>query len=122
MIKSWGYELRINAASCDLDKVTDDRYLSAWVRDLVQEIDMEPHGYPDVVHFGHAELTGYTVNQLISTSNISAHFMDHNGDAYVNIFSCKWFNVQHAVDHFHSWFNPKALHHDFTERNVPDIS
>jgi S-adenosylmethionine/arginine decarboxylase-like enzyme len=47
---------------------------------MIEYCGTEPHLY------------GYSVLQLIQTSDITAHFCDATGDAYIDIFSCKEYN------------------------------
>lgn len=47
---------------------------------LVKDIDMVPYGGPQVVHFGSGNKAGYTLVQLIETSNITAHFVEETND------------------------------------------
>jgi S-adenosylmethionine/arginine decarboxylase-like enzyme len=60
-------------------------------------------------HFGEGNKSGYTLVQLIETSNITGHFCDDSGDAYLDVFSCKYFDenvVQHVVN---TWFKPESI-------------
>lgn len=106
----------LDVAGIDTNLVTDDKYLTKWVKSLVNEIEMVAYGEPQVVHFGNGDLAGWTVMQLITTSNINAHFNDVDGSAYVDIFSCCEFDIYKALDHFKLWFNPKTTRHNFLIR------
>lgn len=103
--KPWGYHLAINAL-CDPSKVTDPENIKAFSKDLVESIDMKAFGEPTVVHFAeHSEdKAGYTLVQLIETSNICAHFVDQSGECYLDVFSCKDFDpnvvMQKVIDYF----------------------
>jgi len=107
----WGYHLILDVRSCDKDKVQDDTYLAKWVSDLVKEIDMVAYGDPQIIHFGKNDpkLAGWTVLQFIETSNITAHFCDAEGDAYIDVFSCKYFDKDVVERHFKKWFSPKRI-------------
>jgi len=115
----WGYHLQVNAAGCDNSKVTNKATLTDWVKALVKDIDMEAHGEPLVEHFGNEEhLQGYTVVQLIKTSNICAHLSDLSGDAYIDVFSCKEFSEQDVIDNIKHWLNPKTIKTTMTLRQA----
>lgn len=107
----WGYHLILDVHACNKKKVKDQKYLADWVKDLVKTIDMVPYGEPQVIHFGKNDpkLAGNTVLQFIETSNIMAHFCDKEGDAYVDVFSCKYFDKEVVERHFEEWFNPKRM-------------
>jgi S-adenosylmethionine/arginine decarboxylase-like enzyme len=85
--------------------------LAKWVSDLVKEIDMVAYGDPQIIHFGKNDpkLAGWTVLQFIETSNITAHFCDAEGDAYIDVFSCKYFDKDVVERHFKKWFSPKRI-------------
>ena len=102
---TYGKELIIDMAECDVSKF--NRTDISWFFDeLCRRIDMEPadvHFWDDV---GVAEderqtephLKGTSAIQFITTSNITIHALDLLGNVYVNVFSCKDFEEQVAVD------------------------
>ena len=74
-----------------------------FTRDLVKRIDMVAYGDPQIVMFGTGNKKGYTLIQLIETSNIAAHFVEENNSMYLDVFSCKDFDpevVKEAVNEF----------------------
>lgn len=118
MSESWGYHLVLDVKGCDLEKSKDPLYISEFVKQLVKNIDMIPFGEPQVLHFGEGELTGWTVLQFIQTSNIVAHFMDHNGDVYFDVFSCKMFDKNIVIDMLAEYFHPENIKHEFLIRQA----
>ena len=48
-------------------------------------------GEPKIEHFAanNPNAAGFSLVQLIETSSITGHFVDLNGDSYIDIFSCK---------------------------------
>ena len=116
----WGYHLILDVKECAKDLATDSEYITKWIKDLVAEIDMVAFGEPNIIHFGHGEehLSGWTAIQLIETSNIVAHFCDSYGDCYLDVFSCKEFDVDKVVNHFNKWFEPKEIQKMFLNRGV----
>ena len=117
-VEFWGYELRINCRACDINAVTNPEIIKEFVKELVFEIDMVAFEEPRIVHFGHPPTTGYTLDQLIETSNITAHFCDQNGNAYFNIFSCKPFDPESAMAVVKQFFKPEKMAWDFTTRDA----
>jgi S-adenosylmethionine/arginine decarboxylase-like enzyme len=87
--------------------------ISNFAKALVKEIDMVPYGEPQVVHFGSGDKAGFTLVQLIETSNITAHFCEETNDMYLDVFSCKPFNpadVEAVVNsHFHPLFKNRVF-------------
>ena len=65
---------------------------------ISKDIDMVPYGEPDVPNFGHGDKTGFSLNQWISTSNITGHFVNELCKVYLNIFHCKNFDKEVAIN------------------------
>jgi S-adenosylmethionine/arginine decarboxylase-like enzyme len=55
---------------------------------------------------------------MIETSNISGHLVDSNGDAYIDIFSCKTVDVAVAQAVIEKYFNPKKTRLNFLTRSA----
>ena len=49
---------------------------------------------------------GFTLLQMIETSNIAAHFAENIGQVYIDVFSCKAFDVEVALGICRKYFNP----------------
>lgn len=78
--------------------------------ELVKRIDMVPHGQPWVKHFGSGNKAGYTLIQLIETSNICGHFAEDTNDAYIDVFSCKDYHQKDVEDVVMKYFEPKSIY------------
>ncbi len=81
---------------------------------------MKAYGDPQLNHFAtHCpEAAGYTLTQLIETSLISGHFVDKNGDAYIDIFSCKEFSILAAKDVVNEFLKPENIRTTFLMRQA----
>lgn len=117
----WGKELIIDCAACNIEKITDESNIKNFIRYLVEKIDMEAHGDPLIEHFAthDPEKAGYSFCQMITTSAITAHFVDKNGDCYINVFSCKDFNPADVIDCIDTFFNPSKVSFQFINRRSP---
>jgi len=69
---------------------------------------MVAYGQPQVQHFGSGNKAGYTLVQLIETSNITAHFVEETNDMYLDVFSCKPFEPQTVEEVVDRFFQPDA--------------
>ena len=120
--KAWGWELIINCSACDIEKITNGENIKGFILDLIKKIDMEAWGPPLLEHFAthDEEKAGYSVCQMITTSAITGHFVDKNGDCYLNIFSCKPFVPVDALDVVIKWFNPKKTSTEYITRLSPE--
>lgn len=90
-----------------------------FVKDLVNKIDMVAHGEPIIEYLLPGDpKQGYSLMQLITTSNICGHFMELDGTAYFDVFSCKEFDLQVAQDVVQQYFNPDKIRVNFITRQA----
>lgn len=83
--------------------------MKEFVLALCKEIDMKPHGEPLIEKFAEGSLEGYSVLQFIETSSITIHFDDKMGDrAFIDIFSCKYFDASVAATFCQNFFEAKG--------------
>ena len=113
-LRTWGKHLILDAAGCSPKMIGSEVVVANFARSLVKRIDMVPFGQPQVVMFGSGSKKGYTLVQLIETSNITAHFVEENNSMYLDVFSCKDFDpkvVEEAVKEFFDakYFNRKVI-------------
>lgn len=114
----WGYHLIINASKCDSNAIRSKYTISKFVSKLVKDIDMVAYGPPKIVMFGSGNKKGYTLVQLIETSNITAHFVEETNDIYLDIFSCKKFKIQDVLKVFNEYFKPQKINKHFIKRQA----
>lgn len=108
-LKSWGLLGSINLYGCNQAKINDAEIIKNFVSALCQAIGMKAHGPTYVEKFAEGDLEGYSMMQFIETSTITAHFDDKMGDcrAFIDIFSCKYFDVKTAASFCGDYFNAK---------------
>lgn len=111
MEQYWGYHLILDCKNCNIKKATNKENIFAFIKALVKEIDMKAYGEPIIEHFAthKPELAGYSLVQLIETSSITGHFVDRNGDAYIDVFSCKDFSIQKVKECIKTFFDPISM-------------
>jgi len=117
-IKPWGYHLTLDAGSCDHDAIRSKQTINAFTKELVKKIDMVAYGKPRIVMFGEGDKKGYTLVQLIETSDITAHFVEETDAVYLDLFSCKKYDPAVAIAVFKSYFKPQTLVKRFVKRNA----
>lgn len=103
----WGYHLILNARRCRPCAIRSAKDITNFSKDLVKRIDMVPYGEPQVVRFGSGNKQGYTLVQLIETSNITAHFVEETNDMYLDVFSCKDFRPEDVRGMVSKYFDPE---------------
>lgn len=116
---TWGYHLMVDASGLNPESIRSAEIIDKFARDLVVDIDMIPYGDPQIVHFGKDDKTGYTMVQLIETSNIIVHFCEGDNTAYFDVFSCKPFEPGDALNLIEKVFSPKEVKVNFIVRQAP---
>lgn len=119
-VTPWGQHLVLDLKGCPQNLLSCKDNILAWTKELVEAIDMISYGEPIIEHFAtHShEAAGYTLLQMIETSNIAAHFAENLGEAYIDIFSCKTFDNQVALDVCQKYFSPEMLEHTTMNRGT----
>ena len=104
----WGQHLVLDFNGCPKELLEDKENILNWSKELVHAIDMVAYGDPVIEHFAtHShEAAGYTLLQMIETSNIAAHFAENIGQVYIDVFSCKAFDVEAALGICKKYFKP----------------
>ena len=117
----WGYHLMLNCGQGDIEKVISKENIQNYVKNLVDHIDMVAYGPLFLERFATHDSSkgGFSFCQMIMTSNICGHFVDISGDFYIDIFSCKPFDIDEAIWITKEFFNPKALTTNFIFRDAP---
>jgi S-adenosylmethionine decarboxylase len=117
---TWGYHLLVDAVSGDTNKIKDHENIKKFIEELVAKIDMKAFGEPKIAHFAthDPEKAGYSFCQMIETSHIAGHFVDKNGNFYIDIFSCKPFKVSTSLSIIKQYFNPWKLKYNFISRDA----
>ena len=106
----WGLLTSIDLHDCDPDLIRDAEAIKHYVNELCQLIEMKKFGDTQVVHFGEDErVAGFSMIQLIETSLISGHFANQTNHAYIDIFSCKYYDPQVAADFTQEYFKAKEI-------------
>ena len=90
-----------------------------FTKDLVKRIDMVAYGDPQIVMFGTGNKKGYTLIQLIETSNIAAHFVEENNTMYLDVFSCKDFDPSIVKETVREYFDAQKFSSRVFLREAP---
>lgn len=114
----WGHHLIINAGECSHSAITSADTIYEFTKKLVKDIDMVAYGEPQIVNFGSGNKAGYTLVQLIETSNICAHFVNETDDVYLDVFSCKPFDENVVVELVKTFFGAKKIDSLFIDRQA----
>jgi S-adenosylmethionine/arginine decarboxylase-like enzyme len=117
MSSYWGYHLMLDCSGCT--KIDSKENIYNFVKDLVKRIDMTAHGEPIIEYLLPGDpKQGYSMVQLITTSNLSGHFMELDGTAYFDIFSCKEFEIDTVKKVVNEYFAPSKMRVNFLTRHA----
>lgn len=116
----WGYHLLLDCSGSPVELVTERGRLVNFVQRLVKDIDMVAYREPIVEHFAthDPDKAGWSVIQLIETSNISGHFVDKDGSFYLDVFSCKPFDSADVIEVVNEFFEPENIKMRFLIRDA----
>lgn len=121
--KPYGYELILDLHSCDVSTFNRES-LDNYFEKICKAIDMQKCerywwddvGLPEEKKQTSPHTKGTSAVQFILTSTIVVHTLELLKAAYVNIFSCKWFDEKVAEELTREWFGAKEYKTHFIER------
>lgn len=96
------------------------RTVENFIKELVERIDMEPIGSPWVEYTAANDPSkaGFTATQIIVTSSIVSHFVDSTGSIYLDVFSCKPFDIEVVEYVVRKYFSPEKIRVNFVTRHA----
>ena len=115
---SWGYHAMLNCSKCVPSFIRSSTRIKTFSAALVHKIDMVAYGEPQIVMFGTGNKKGYTLIQLIETSNIAGHFVEETDDLYLDVFSCKKFHPKDVEEIVYEYFDPMSIKSNFFVRQA----
>lgn len=106
----WGIASSIDIYNCDPGTIRNADKIREFVKELCELIEMKRFGETQVVHFGEEDrVAGYSMVQLIETSLISAHFANMTNTVYLDVFSCKPYDLQKVEKFSKEFFGGKEV-------------
>jgi len=105
--KTYGWELNVDLYDCDHEILKSGKLIRKYVVDLCKHLEMKRWGPLTLKHFGSAHLQGYSFMQLIETSSLIGHFCEAYDTIYIDVFSCKKFDVKKIRDFTAKYFKAR---------------
>jgi len=107
---AWGILSSIDLYNCNPKTIRDEKEIKRYVDELCELIEMRQFGEIQIVNFGKdEEVAGFSMIQLIETSLISGHFANKTNNAYLDIFSCKYYEPSVAGEFTQKFFEAKKI-------------
>lgn len=101
----WGLLSSVDIRNCNPETIRRAEKIETFAVELCDRIKMRRYGECQVVHFGEDEkVAGFSMTQLIETSLISGHFANATNTAYIDIFSCKFYEPRQVAEFAVSFF------------------
>ena len=117
LVNAWGLAAGIDLHGCNPETIRDAEKIKQFVVELCDRIGMKRFGECTVVNFGEDErVAGFSMSQFIETSMISAHFANQTNTAYLDVFSCKYYNPYVAADFAKEFFSASDYELHYTLR------
>ena len=105
--KTFGWELNIDLYDCDPEILKSGKLIRKYVVDLCQHLKINRWGPLTLKHYGQVHLQGYSFMQLIEASSIIGHFCEAYNTIYIDVFSCKKFDIKLIRDFTAKFFKAK---------------
>ena len=107
---AWGLLTSVDLHECNPETIRDAAAIKRYVDELCELIEMRQFGETQIVNFGEDEkVAGNSMVQLIETSLISGHFANKSNSAYIDIFSCKYYEPSVVAEFTKKFFEAKDV-------------
>ncbi len=102
---AWGLYTSVDVFECSERKIADEAAIRHFTIELCDRLGVTRYGEPMMVLFGDdPSIHGWSMAQMIETSLVSGHFIQSPKSAYVDIFSCRFYDaatiIRFAVEFF----------------------
>jgi S-adenosylmethionine decarboxylase len=114
----FGPHLTLDLIGCEKELLQDYNLHFELLRELPEMIGMTPITQPYVFPYSGLvpEDRGITGIVIIAESHLSIHSFEDKGYTFVDMFSCKPFDVEKAENYIINLFKPKKVERNLVER------
>ena len=108
--EAWGLSSCVDISECDPSLIRDREAIESFTRRLCELLGVRRFGEAVVVRFGDdPAVCGYSMVQLIETSLISAHFIESSDSVFLDLFSCRWYDVGVVIEFAKTFFKGRVV-------------
>jgi len=114
----WGYHALYDCSDCDYEAINSPDTIKDFIQQMILEIDMVSIG-DTIIRYcptHDPKKSGYSFYQMIETSNLSGHFVESSNEGYIDVFSCKPFDITIAESVIQSYFKPSKIRLNYITR------
>jgi S-adenosylmethionine decarboxylase len=117
-MEAFGPHLTIDLVGCPVERLADYNLHFEYLKKLPELIEMTPITQPYVFPYSGLvpEDKGITGIVIIAESHLSVHSFEDKGYSFVDIFSCKPFNLDEAIRVTLETFQPTTYELNIVER------
>lgn len=119
-MREFGQHLTIDASVCDRKRLTDQSLVYDILNTLPEKLGMTKMTLPQVVKWldPGATIEGISGFVMIAESHISIHTFPEKDYAFIDVFSCKGFDVENAVKLLTNAFEAKKHTKKVVKRGI----
>lgn len=108
-LRCWGLLASLDLRGCNPGYIKQPEKIKELIIGLCSAIKMKRFGEPMIKKFGNGDLFGYSAIQFIETSSLTFHFDETKNRAFIEIFSCKFFDPDTAADFCRKFLEAKRF-------------
>src|SRR3989344_3348803 len=117
---AWGLYTSIDVFGCDKGILSERAAIYDYTVKICDLLGVKRFGEPQLILFGgdppDPKIYGWSMAQMIETSHISGHFIQAPRHAYVDLFSCKYYDPDAAIRFTVEFFQGKSFKYQCTIR------
>ena len=118
----WGISTHIDLYDCEPSTVKDKELIKLSVKELGKIIEANLYGETILAYFGATpDVYGYSMLQLIDSSNMAAHYVEKTNHVFFEMFSCKPYDPEKVVDYLMKIHKAKGAKAKVLFRGLPDF-
>jgi S-adenosylmethionine decarboxylase len=114
----FGRELVLDLYGCSIDTISDIELISGFTGKLFDEAGMNPSGEPIFSCSGEGieKSWNFSIIQFSEEGSVTGHFSKKYRAVYINIFSCKEFDIERVENFSKKYFSASTVRSSFIIR------
>jgi len=98
--KAWGLHTSVDIHNCHPEYIRDKEIIRQYVLQLSKILKLKCYGTTQIITVGSdVDCEGCSMTQFVEASLVAGHFAYKSNTAYIDIYSCKYYDPE-AISHF----------------------